>query len=115
MSGPFCDKIILEAPIGSIQVMVEDASGLSFDASFFTSYHDNSNIEVVSNIQQPILLFHGVKDDFLSFHSHGISIRNAYQGEEMVFIPVADGTHGDLPEVVGYELYINTVGQFIFN
>lgn len=112
-SAALTNKIILEAPIGSIQTMVEDASGLSFDASFFTSYHDNSNIEAVKDIEQPLLLIHGTDDSFLSIETHGKAVRDAYQGRELIFKAVENGKHSDVPEVMGFEEYLKLLENFI--
>ena len=105
-------KLILEAPIGSIDAMTSDGSGLSMPSSFFT-YNNVNNIEEIKNVEQPFLLFHGVHDDFLSFSTHGEPIYINYEGEHRDSIQVWNGNHGDLPYVYGIEKYINNMYQFI--
>lgn len=105
-------KLILEAPIGSIDAMSSDGSGLSMPSSFFT-YNNTDNIEKIKEVEQPFLLIHGVHDDFLSFSSHGEPIYIKYEGKFRDSIQVWNGNHGDIPYVYGIEKYVDRMYQFV--
>ncbi|HHH53765.1 MAG TPA: alpha/beta hydrolase [Bacteroidetes bacterium] len=104
-------KLILEAPIGNIDVMVVGASSLSMSSGFMTNIQAD-NIEFIKYVDQPLLWIHGVADSFLPYNTHGQPIYDNHKGpKEKILVP--GGEHGDTPKVYGLVKYMNAVANFI--
>lgn len=105
-------KLILEAPIASVKVMVQDGSGLALPASFVTDLKID-NAELMKKVQQPFLWIHGINDDFLNVTTHGQLIFDNYKGvyKESFLVPGAN--HSDIQTTVGFATYMQRVGSFI--
>ncbi len=106
------EKLVLEAPIGSIQTMVQDASGLSLPSSYFTDLQTN-NIEQIKDVTQPFLLFEGLADDFLTYETHGKPVYDNYGGSSKELVLVDNGEHGSIPNEYGLENYMVKMGEFV--
>lgn len=105
-------KLMLEAPIGSINTMAQNGSGLSMPASFFADLKTN-NIEKIKEVTQDLFWIHGVDDGFLDFETHGKAVYDNHQGEYKVAVPVYGGDHSDVPFKYGLEQYMEAVHNFI--
>lgn len=105
-------KLILEAPIGSIDAFMEGGSGLSLPGSFVTQ-HKTNNIQEIKKTKQALYLMHGNIDNFIDHAKHGLPIYKNHQGAFKVLHVVKDGNHTDLPKVIGFDRYIDNVLQFI--
>jgi len=105
-------KLILEAPIGNIDAMVQGGSSLSMPASYFVEIVGD-NIENIKSVNEAFLLIHGLADSFLPYLSHGKPIFENHPGPEKESILVEDGEHGDTPDVFGIENYMIEVDNFI--
>lgn len=105
-------KIILEAPFASVAVMVHDASQLNMPAEYFTDLKID-NAEEIKKCQQPLLWMHGKADYFLNFKTHGEVVYKNHTGiyKENILIEGAD--HGEVPLKMGFEKYLNVIGDFI--
>ena len=106
------DKLILEAPFASAEVLVQDASQLNMPGVYFTDLKID-NAEEIKTIDQPLLWMHGLNDNFLGYKTHGEVVYKNYKGKyaEKRLIPDAD--HGDVPEFAGFESYLETLRNFI--
>ena len=111
-SGVIPIKLMLEAPIGSIDAMAEDGSGLSLSSSFFADLETN-NIEDIEQVDQPLYWLHGEDDDFLALLTQGLPIFDNHDGAFKVAEIVAKGNHGNTPFIMGVEEYITSVSSFI--
>ena len=105
-------KIIIESPFASAEVMVQDAAGLNMPGSYFVNLKID-NAEQIKSIQQPLLWMHGIDDDFLSIATHGEIFYKNYSGTYSEAIRVPSAGHADLPLIYGYESYLSTVLGFI--
>lgn len=105
-------KLMLEAPIGSIDAMAQDGSGLSIQGSLFASLETN-HIEDIKQIEQPFYWLHGETDDFLAMLTHGFPIFENHNGEFKAFELVPEGNHGDTPFILGVDEYIASISAFI--
>lgn len=107
-------KLILESPIASASVMVQDASQLSLPPSYVTNLKID-NAEKIRSISQPFLWMHGDSDLFLSYKTHGEVVYNNYGGsyKEKHIIPGAD--HGEVPLKFGFYEYNQVLLEFISN
>jgi fermentation-respiration switch protein FrsA (DUF1100 family) len=107
-------KIILEAPFASSEVMIQDASLLSFPASYFVNVKID-NAEEIKKVSVPLLWIHGEADSFLSIHTHGEIVYNNYVGTAKTAVRVPGGNHEDTPFVLGYTNYLTEILNFIEN
>lgn len=105
-------RLILEAPYGNAQTMVEDAAKLSFPASYFTNVKVN-NAEEIKKVTVPFCWFHGSNDEFLSILVHGQKVYDNYQGPYKEAHIVKGAIHNNLPSVMEYEKYLMNLGSFI--
>jgi pimeloyl-ACP methyl ester carboxylesterase len=107
-------KLMLEAPFASAEVMVQDGSGLSMPASFFTDLQID-NAEEIKKVQQPFFWIHGTKDDFLSIDTHGEVVFKNYQGTVSAAHRIEGGGHGSVQTTMGFAEYEKAVLEFILN
>jgi pimeloyl-ACP methyl ester carboxylesterase len=105
-------KIILEAPFASAAVMVADGSQLNMPADYFTDLKID-NAEEIKKIQQPFLWLHGYSDNFLGYKTHGEVVYKNYHGTYQEKYSVEKADHSDVPEFMGFDLYLKVVGNFI--
>jgi hypothetical protein len=105
-------KIMIESPFASAEVMVQDAAGLNIPGSYFVNLKID-NAEQIKNIQQPLLWLHGIDDDFLSITTHGEVFYKNYAGVYGEAIRIPGAGHADVPFVYGYEKYMSTVLAFM--
>ncbi len=107
-------KLILEAPFASAAVMVQDASQLAMPADYFTNLKID-NAEEIKKVNQPFLWLHGLKDNFLNYKTHGEVVYKNYKGSYQNKQLVEDADHGEVPKKMGFEKYLQVLGDFIRN
>lgn len=105
-------KLILEAPFASADVMANDASGLNMPSSFFTNLKID-NAEEIKTISQPLCWIHGTNDNFLNINTHGEVVYKNYNGSYKEAHRVGGADHGEVPENMGFDNYLNTLSTFI--
>ncbi|MCU0359106.1 MAG: alpha/beta hydrolase [Bacteroidia bacterium] len=105
-------RIILEAPFGSAEVMVQDASQLNMPAAYFTDLKID-NAEEIRKVKQPFLWLHGLNDLFLNYKTHGEVVYKNYKGVFSRKIMVEAADHGEIPEKIGFEDYSKNLEAFI--
>lgn len=105
-------KLLLEAPFASAEVMVQDASGLAMPGTFFTDL-EIDNVEEIKKVQQPFFWIHGEADDFLNIDTHGAIVYTNYSGTYKEAHRIPNAGHSTIPETVGFQNYLNAVGDFI--
>lgn len=105
-------KLILESPLASTEVMVNDASKLSISNKYFTTT-DYENAELIKNVEQDFLWIHGKEDAFLNIETHGEVVYKNYRGNNGTAIRVDNGAHSNVPTVYGYVNYLNALESFI--
>jgi pimeloyl-ACP methyl ester carboxylesterase len=105
-------KLVLESPFASAAVMVQDAALLAMPPSFLTT-HRIANAEAIRQVSQPFLWLHGTEDTFLRIRTHGEVVFRNYGGQAGTAVRVAGAGHGDIPLVMGFPNYLETVEGFI--
>jgi pimeloyl-ACP methyl ester carboxylesterase len=105
------NKIILEAPFASAEIMIQDAAILSMPGSFLVDLKID-NASEIKKINVPLLWIHGMADSFLSMTNHGqLVFDNKPGAKESALVP--GGEHETTPFVMGYQAYINRLAEFI--
>ncbi len=105
-------KLILESPFSSTEAMISDASGISLPASYVTNIKID-NIGKIKKVKQPFLWMHGINDDFLKIETHGQAVFNNYNGVKGIAVKVPNAVHNNVPNVIGYDTYLNLLLKFI--
>jgi pimeloyl-ACP methyl ester carboxylesterase len=104
-------SLILEAPIGSIETIVENGSVLDIPGSYLSSY-TGDNTERIKSIQVPLLWIHGTSDETNDRETQGLPIWNNHPGEGY-YIKTIGAKHTTNPMVIGYSRYVRTIRSFI--
>ena len=105
-------KLMLEAPFASAEAMVQDATGLALPGSFATDLKIN-NAEEIKSVQQPFFWIHGIDDHYLSITSNGELVYKNYKGSYKEAHRIPEAEHNSVPNTMGFQNYLNTVGDFI--
>lgn len=105
-------KLILEAPFASAEVMVQDAAKLNMPGAYVTELKID-NAEEIKNVKQPFLWLHGLIDNFLNYKTHGEVVFKNHTGVYKTNYLVTGADHGEVPEKMGFEKYLEVLGQFI--
>ncbi len=106
------ERLILEAPFGSAEIMVQDASQLNMPAAYFTDLKID-NAEEIKKVNQPFLWMHGLSDLFLNYKTHGEVVYKNYKGVFSRKLLVEGADHGEVPEKMGFEVYRANLASFI--
>lgn len=104
-------KLICEAPLASVKNLTQNSTLLNTDEDFVTDLEFN-NAETIKEVQVPFFWLHGTADDYIDI-SNGELIYANYQGPYKQSLRVEDGRHADIPEVYGYEAYLQEIKSFI--
>ena len=105
-------KIMLESPFASAEVMVQDGSGLALPGSFFINLQID-NAEEVKKVTQPLYWLHGELDDFVAMETHGLVVYESHQGDYKEAHRIPKANHSDVPKVMGYETYLESLQAFM--
>ncbi|MFM9004815.1 MAG: alpha/beta hydrolase [Flavobacteriales bacterium] len=105
-------KLILEAPFASAETMVQDAAAVALPVSYFTNVEVN-NAETIKFVDQPFCWIHGINDDFLKIETHGEVVYFNYAGTYKEAHRIPEAVHNNVPKIMGYENYLNTLDSFI--
>jgi hypothetical protein len=103
-------RIVLEAPIGSIQTLVENGGFLDLPGAYATTYTGN-NTERIKSIHIPLLWIHGTLDETNDRETQGLPIWNNFKGEGY-YIKSIGAKHTTNPQTIGYTRYINALKAF---
>ncbi|GAB5418323.1 MAG: hypothetical protein Crog4KO_15730 [Crocinitomicaceae bacterium] len=104
------EKIMIEAPLGSVQNLV-NSSTLGMNAGFVTTL-EFPNSEKIKDVSAPLLWMHGVEDTYISIDNGELIYAN-HGGAEKKAIRVEGSDHGQVPIQLGYFNYMDEVLNFI--
>lgn len=106
-------QLILEAPIGSVETLVEDGSYLNLPGSYVTTFTGN-NAERIKKVTVPLLWIHGTEDETLNRETNGKLVwDNHPQNIPGYYIRVVGAGHRTNPQTIGYEKYLQCLRDFI--
>ena len=104
-------SLVLEAPIGSIETIVENGSVLDIPGSYLSTYSGN-NAERIKAIHVPLLWIHGTSDETNDRETQGLPIWKNHPGSGF-YIKTIGAKHTTNPLVIGYSRYVRTIRAFI--
>jgi abhydrolase domain-containing protein 17 len=110
-SYPQVISLVLEAPIGSIETIVENGSIVDIPGSYLSTYTGN-NAERIKAIHVPLLWIHGTNDETNDRETQGLPIWNNHPGKGY-YIKTIGAKHTTNPQVIGYSRYVRTIRSFI--
>lgn len=104
-------KIILEAPLASVENLTNSSLILNVNPSFVSTL-DFNNAEKIKEVDAPLLWFHGEEDDYIAIEN-GELIYTNYNGQYKEAVRVSEANHESIPSVMGYENYLSTLEAYI--
>lgn len=104
--------LVLEAPIGSVETIVQDAAYIDLPGKWVTTY-EGKNFEKIKNVRAPLLWLHGTKDKTLPLETNGSMVFRNYRGTAGYCAVVEGADHRTIPPVIGYNRYIEGIADFI--
>ncbi len=108
ISHPAC--LILEAAIASATALLRDSGLLNLTGSYVVDA-EFDNEGRIADIGCPLLMMHGLADDYVVFDRHVPLIwDNAVEPKEFLWVDGAE--HDDIPEILG-NFYHGTVIDFV--
>lgn len=104
-------KLIIEAPLASVEYLVHSSTVIQVDPDFVTNL-DFENAEKIKDVDEPLLWMHGVEDTYVAiengeiiYNNHGGSVKQAER--------VEGSDHSEVPIVMGVNAYLERVLNFI--
>jgi hypothetical protein len=106
---PSC--LCLESPFASVSALLQSGVLLDIPSSYITKGEYN-NAEKIRKVHAPLLLMHGVADNFIDIEKNGaVVFNNANPPKQFIRVPGAD--HEGVPGAMGESTYISAVKTFI--
>ena len=105
--------LVLEAPIGSMEIFVQDAVHLPLPSNYLSKYR-LANVGNISKVTVPLLWLHGTEDSALMRNTHGQAVYDNYGGATKYEKLVEAAEHSDIPEKLGedFGVYIQAIRDF---
>ncbi len=106
--------LVLEAPVGSAELYLQDATYLSIPADMISEYRLD-NISTIKTVTLPLLWMHGDIDDVNRMAAHGQAVYDASPATIKFSKIVPGAGHTDIPLIIGsdFSIYINAIANFI--
>ncbi len=105
--------LIAESPFASANSLTQGSTVLDIPSQWLTT-GSFDNAKQIQNINTRFLLIHGAQDDFVRYRDNGkVVYANAPEPKSMVL--VQDANHTDIPDIMGYEAYLELVRNWIFD
>lgn len=106
-------KLIIEAPLASVEYLVHSSTIIQVNPDFVTNL-DFENAEKIKDVDEPLLWMHGVEDTYVAiengeiiYNNHGGSVKEAER--------VSECDHSEVPIIMGVDLYLDRILNFIRN
>ena len=106
-------KLIIEAPLASVEYLVHSSTIIQVNPDFVTNL-DFENAEKIKDVDEPLLWMHGAEDTYVAiengeiiYNNHGGSVKEAER--------VSECDHSEVPIIMGVDLYLERILNFIRN
>lgn len=104
-------KVIIESPLASVENLTNTSTLINVDPSFVVSLNFN-NAETMKDVKIPLCWLHGREDDYIELSNGQLVYDNHSQAYKEAHI-IDNAGHGDIPEIMTYETYLECVNTFI--
>jgi len=105
------EKIILEAPLASVDNLAHSSLQLNVDPNFVSSLEFN-NAEKIKDVPMPLIWFHGDLDDYIEIENGELIYEN-HAGTYKEAIRVVGAGHGNIPATIGYPTYLEQIENYM--
>lgn len=103
--------LIAESPFASANSLTQGATGLDIPPRWLTE-GTFDNALLIRDIKTPLLLVHGLEDDFVRYRDNGrIVYENAPEPKRL--ITVTGAVHDNVPQTMGEERYLDALREWI--
>jgi fermentation-respiration switch protein FrsA (DUF1100 family) len=106
------NKLLLEAPFASADVLAADGAGLNVPGSYVTNLKLN-NGELIKEVKQDFFWIHGTVDNFLNMKTHGEIIYKNHGGNYKEAHRIEGADHGTVPATYGFKDYLASIEAFM--
>lgn len=104
-------KLIIESPLASVHYLTNSSTLINVNPKFITN-HEFDNAETMKNVEMPLMWLHGIEDTYISI-DNGEIIYNNHNGSYKEAHRIVDSDHSEVPQIMGYEDYLEKVEIFI--
>lgn len=104
-------KIMLEAPLASVENLVQNSTVINVDPGFVTTL-EFDNAEKIKDVSCPLLWMHGVEDTYVAI-SNGELIYSNHNAGEKIAVRVEGSGHSEIPPTYGIGNYMTEILNFI--
>lgn len=108
--------LVLEGPIGSVEIFIQDATYLPIPMEYLTAYKLD-NVSAIQDVTIPYLWIHGSADMSQKWDTHGQAVYDHYGGSVKFKKIVTGAAHSKVPLVMSpdFSVYITGISNFINN
>ncbi len=107
------NRIIIESPLASVQNLVDNSTLMNVNADFVTDL-GFENSEKIKLVTCPLLWMHGKEDGYIDIQNGELIYAN-YGGTNKTAYRVEGSDHSEVPEKMGYGIYISNLLNYIRN
>ncbi len=106
--------LVLEAPIGSVEIFIQDATFLPIHDSYLTGYRLD-NVSAIQDVSVPLVWIHGQADMSQRWDTHGQAVYDHHGGSLKWAKLVPGSAHSQSPLVMDPDFsdYIDGISNFI--
>lgn len=106
--------LVLEAPIGSVEIFIQDATYLPIRDAYLTEYRLD-NVRAIQDVSLPLLWLHGTADQSQPHHTHGQAVFDQHAGTVKHQKLVPGAAHSQAPLVMDPDFsdYIAGISNFM--
>jgi alpha-beta hydrolase superfamily lysophospholipase len=102
--------LVLESAFASVHDFETDSSGMDFSPGFVAKCRWPT-VDRIRNVHVPVLLVHGLADDYVRAEFSKAIFANANEPKELTLVEGAQ--HSDIPEVMGGAAYGDLMNRFL--
>lgn len=103
--------VIVESPFASATALVQGGAIFDFQRGWLTD-GTFDNVSGIGRVTAPVLLMHGLSDDFVRYRDNGRVVFEA-ANEPKRLIPVPGAVHDNVPQSIGIDEYVRILSDWI--
>lgn len=103
--------LIVESPFASATALVQGGAVFDFQERWLSD-GTFDNVDGIARVTAPVLLLHGLEDDFVRYRDNGRVVYDA-ASEPKRLVPVPGGVHDNVPQALGIDKYLRILSDWI--
>lgn len=104
-------KVIIESPLSSVENLAQSSTLINVDPRFISTLSFN-NAETMKGINIPLYWLHGREDGYVEV-SNGQLVYDNHSGAYKESHIIDNAGHADIPVIMGFETYLESINTFI--